>query len=162
MADDPDEELFAGVAVEEAAIGGFCALAADALMSTGDAEVGRGEEAGGGRVRVRSQSLEGKARGAGRISDSTWGGSAIRSRRAARLEDAAAFVGRVGRKTVGSWDEGDGGGCPSAFTDCSGKCRDRCSGGISTDASVKLASGSRGSALSPLRRCGIGLHDEEV
>lgn len=34
MADDPDEELFAGVAVEEAAMVGFCALEADALMST--------------------------------------------------------------------------------------------------------------------------------
>jgi hypothetical protein len=35
VADDPDEELFAGVAVEEAAAaGGFCACEADALMST--------------------------------------------------------------------------------------------------------------------------------
>jgi hypothetical protein len=44
LADDPDEELFAGVAVEEAAIGGFCALEADALMSNwGMAEAGGGE-----------------------------------------------------------------------------------------------------------------------
>lgn len=28
---------------------------------------------------------------------------------------------------VGSWDKGDAGGCPSAFTDCSEKSRDRCS-----------------------------------
>jgi hypothetical protein len=58
LADDPDEELFAGVAVEEAATGGVCALAAGALMSTGGAEVGGGREAGGGwRVREESQSL---------------------------------------------------------------------------------------------------------
>ena len=72
MADDPDEELFAGVAVEEAAIGGFCAFEADALMSTWALEVG-GVVESSGRVRIVSQSLFSVARGAVRISDSNRG-----------------------------------------------------------------------------------------
>lgn len=56
--------------------------------------------------------------------------SAIKSRRRAlRLEGAEEKVVRVGRERVGSWGKGDGGGCPSAFTDCSEKSRDRCSSG---------------------------------
>lgn len=82
MADDPDEELFAGVAVEEAAVGGFCAFWADALMSTGAMGVGgrARRRAVRVRVRVRAQSLDEvsrvcRARGAGRISDSSAGRS---------------------------------------------------------------------------------------
>lgn len=65
VADDPDEELFAGVA-EEAAIGGFCAFEADALMSTWAWEVGGGvvggrASAGADAIAVQSS----VARGAG-------------------------------------------------------------------------------------------------
>lgn len=104
-------------------------------MSTGGAEVGGGREAGGGwRVREKSQSLSlaggAVARGAGRISDSSRGGSAIRSRRAARLEDAER------RAWVALGEEGSAPGrratreaVRALSLICSEKSRDRCSWG---------------------------------
>lgn len=53
MADDPDEELFAAVAVEDATMVGFCAFEMDALIRTwvGGVRGGESAVAAGGRLR---------------------------------------------------------------------------------------------------------------
>jgi hypothetical protein len=106
LADDPDEELFAGVAVEEAAVGGFCAFWADALMSTWAMGVGGRVVAGGasaGEVAVAGGVLR-VARGAGRISDSARAVCLLLRVGGGRDSSAEEGICRVGRKRVGSWE----------------------------------------------------------
>lgn len=149
MADGPDEELFAGVAVEAAAaaVGGFCALEADALMSTGQVEVGVGERvAGGCECGLRSQSLgedcwRRVARGLAGESQIRRGAgwrAAIKSRRQGgatrvqRGEDSVrACVCRVGRKKKGRLlgKRATQEAVRALSLACSEKSRDRCSSG---------------------------------
>jgi hypothetical protein len=127
LADDPDEELFAGVAVEEAAIGGFCALEADALMSTWAMGVGGGVVAGSASA------------GEVAVADEEWRGvpgeSQIRRGAVCLLLRVGGGATRVQKKR--SFALGENGSAPgkrateeavrALSLDCSEKSRDRCS-----------------------------------